>query len=97
MSNDYLERQLHAAAASIRCAHDLLRIYIELFDRFEGETKDLELFGPVLAPALFIQQQREPWREDVRQAFRAAACFVREMDDIAKRHAAREPAAQEMR
>ena len=89
LDRDELARQLSAAAGSIASCHTLLSAYARLFERLEREAKDLESFGPVLAPGLFLQMQREPWRADVREAFAAALAFVRAMDAIRDKAARR--------
>lgn len=81
-----LSSDLKAAADSCRTAHLILGMYADLFARFEREAMDLESFGPMLATDLYLRAEREPWRKEVRDAFKAAKTFVDAMDRLAERH-----------
>jgi hypothetical protein len=74
----------------IRTAVLMLTPHRALFEAFEKEAQDLESFGPVLHPGLYLQAQREPWRQDVRAMFAASLRFIREAERISasfERHA----------
>lgn len=81
--------RLQDAVASARTAYALLQVHLPLFDQFEREAESLESIGPIVDPTFFRKAQAEPWRQDVREAFRAAAAFVRTMDELQDRFARR--------
>lgn len=72
------EMELRSAAGAIAIALLIIEPHRDLLRRFEVEARDLESFGPVLAPALFLKSQRETWRADIRAIFAAAEAFCAE-------------------
>lgn len=84
-----VEARLQSAVTATRTAYALLQAHLPLFEQLEREAERLESVGPLLHPTFFMKVQSEPWREDVREAFRAAAAFVRKMDEVMDRHAKR--------
>ena len=72
------DSELREAGEAVRAAVILLAPHLPFLKRFAEEAGELAAFGPVLAPGLFIRAINEPWREDVREQFAAAARFVEE-------------------
>lgn len=79
-ARDAVRAQLQEATAAAAVAAQIIRPYLDLFDRFEREALSMESVGPILDPSLFMSSERRAAESIVRPVFKAAATYVRAID-----------------
>lgn len=71
---------LYQAFTMLSFIREMLGPHLSVFEQFEKEASELQSFGPVLAPELFLRSEREPWRKDILEAVRAARMLAQKID-----------------
>ncbi len=81
MTHEEAKCAFNDAAAAVNLCATILRPHVELFRQIEAERGDLENFGPVLAPARFLDRERRAVDAVVGPIFSKAREFVEAFDE----------------
>lgn len=77
--------QLTTATAVVSGVASLLRQERPTIEMFLKECRDMESFGPVVAPSLFHRSERRAVEAAIRPIFEAAITFLNTHDEHVKR------------
>ena len=79
-AKELMRMRLEQAAGTVGTCAALLRSEMAIFEQYEKEAALMESVGPVLAPGLFLDAERQACDALVRPIFALAARFVRDYD-----------------
>jgi hypothetical protein len=72
--------ELNGMAAAIQTAAHVLRPYAPLMHEYERERQKMESIGPIVAPSLFMNAERQEVDAILSSMIRAAMSFLAEYE-----------------
>lgn len=73
-------QELHDAAGAISLCATLLATHRDLFERFMKESRDMESFGAIVDPTLFMSSERRATEAILKPLYQAALALLDEHD-----------------
>ncbi|CCJ07044.1 hypothetical protein [Methylocystis sp. SC2] len=71
---------LQAASLALNAAVGILRPHVALFEAFKQERADMESFGPVLAPGLYLDREKRAVSDLMAPLYEAGQRLVETFD-----------------
>lgn len=93
MTKEEARQELMELNHAISTCVTLLRSYLPLMEQFERERRDMESFGHILDPTLYMSSERQAVSALMHQLYQAAATLLKTYDEtLTKTRAAMEQA-----